>query len=482
MPRVLDIVIVGNGALGMTLAMTLARESSSTRIAVVGPPLRCGSASLAAAAMINVWGEIESGSLEEPPLAARLSMARSALALWDAHAEILSAHSSRSVLVRWGTYVLSSSRGTATEERSFAYLQRTMERERIPYSCVSPEDLKFLAADPAARPMKALRIPDGCVDSRSVIEALDETVAHLPACSAIPAYVKEMVVDRNGDKLLRLSEGEDLVTQTVVLANGAYAQSLINPIPALKDTVPRLFFGGGRGLDVYFPPGVRTPAGLDQLDAVVRTMDRGGGCGMHLVPFGNGRFYLGASNALWLSPEEEVPKVQVISGLLNGMTSEFHTGFLGAAFSIRAPGFRPVCLDTFPLLGESDVRGVWFCNGTKRDGFTCAPFLAIEMAKAMAGRRHALPELFRPSRPLISYRNRHAATEAAVAAFVGSDYINGVRLPVHRWEELANSYRKRIETTYKKRNIQDFGIHPEVMGFYESDELYRATSHKLSRD
>ena len=90
MARIFDIVIAGNGSIGMTLAAALARAGSSTQIAVVGPPLRRGSASLAAGAMINVWAEMESGCMEEPPLAAKFALARSALHLWDEHVEALS--------------------------------------------------------------------------------------------------------------------------------------------------------------------------------------------------------------------------------------------------------------------------------------------------------------------------------------------------------------------------------------------------------
>jgi glycine oxidase len=476
-----DIVIIGNGAIGMTLALALADASSSTQIAVVGPPHRFGCASLAAGAMINVWAEIEYGCMEEPALAAKLVMARRSLDLWDAHADSLSRRSNQPITVHWGTHVFASSRSTVAEERSFDYLQRILERESVPHHNVAVNELTFLGADRATRPMRSLCVPDGRVNSHAVMEALECILDQLPTCHIVPGSVREIRIGPDGDKILELDEGESLFTQTIVLANGAFAQRLIDPIPELKHTVPRLLFGGGTALDVHFQSPLSMPAGLGGLNAVVRTMDRGAGCGMHLIPAGHGSYYFGSTNSILLRPEEDALSVNGIQSLLQGLTSEFHQSFLRAAFSIRKTGFRPVSIDTFPLLGESDVDGVWFCNGTKRDGFTCAPFLAAEMTKAMAGRAHDLPKMFRPSRPLISYRDRESATNVAVEASMGSDYMNGFRLPVYRWVDMENVHRKKIAAIYDKRNIRDFGIHPEVLGYYDIDELYYAVSPRLGR-
>ena len=59
-----DCIIIGNGSIGMAIASDLSRESSSSfRISIFGKKNREGSASLAAGAMINVFGEIEYDTL-----------------------------------------------------------------------------------------------------------------------------------------------------------------------------------------------------------------------------------------------------------------------------------------------------------------------------------------------------------------------------------------------------------------------------------
>jgi hypothetical protein len=52
------------------------------RIALIGPADRPGSASMAAGAMLNVFGEVEAGGLAHPRTRAKFALAREALALW----------------------------------------------------------------------------------------------------------------------------------------------------------------------------------------------------------------------------------------------------------------------------------------------------------------------------------------------------------------------------------------------------------------
>jgi glycine oxidase len=477
MSRAYDIIVIGNGIVGMSLALALAKASASTRIAIVGPHARTGSASLAAGAMINVWAETEADCLENPALAARFFLARKAFDLWDEYAGALAEDYSQPIPISWGTYVISGSRGPIMEERAFDYMRQLLKGANLLCEDLSARDLCFLSPDTMTRPMRATRIPDGAVDSGCVMAALETVLQHHPACNLIPALAKQLVITPSGDKIVRLHEGNDLHSKTVVLANGAYAQALIDQIPKLKNSVPSLLFGGGSALHLTFPSTVHIPTELRKLNQVVRTMDRGGGCGMHLIPRGDGGFYFGASSGIWLTPEH-LPRVHAISVLLNGLTTEFHHNFFHASLALQSPGFRPVTLDAFPLLGESDVRGVWFCNGTKRDGFTCAPFLAQEMVKSMAGLDSELPEMFRPSRPLISYWERERAIDAAVESVIGSEYMHGLRLPTYRHDEWFKNRRKAVTAIYERRQIKDFGIHPELTHFYESDELYRLTAHR----
>lgn len=479
MRRTFDVVVVGNGVLGLSIARELSRPGTGARVALVGPPARSGSASTAAGAMLNVWAEMEPGCLEDPVLAARFSVPRRSLDLWPAHAAALAEESGLPVAANWGTYVVSGPRGPSREEVAFEYMIAALRFQNRPVEEVPVRDLGFLAANPATRPMRAARVPDGAVDSRAVVAALDAIVRR-GTCEVVERRAIGLTAEASGDRVVRLEDGSELAGPCVVLANGAYAQALVDEIPQLKSTVPRLLFGSGAGADVSFAPATYLPPELGALRCVVRTMDRGGGCGMHLIPYGDGRFYLGASSGVWLSPEDQV-RVHALAALLNGAVAEFHHAFFHAHVRLRALGHRPVSLDTFPLLGESAVRGVWFCNGTKRDGFTCSPLLARELAAAILGGRADLPDVFRPSRELISYRGRQFATDAAARVAIDGELMNGLSPAANRWGERERHHRHRVEAVYDRRGIAEFGIHPEVLHLYESDEWYRVTAHPRDR-
>ena len=63
--RFYDCIIIGNGSIGMAIAHELSRETfKSFKISIFGKKTRSGSASLAAGAMINVFGEIEYDTLK----------------------------------------------------------------------------------------------------------------------------------------------------------------------------------------------------------------------------------------------------------------------------------------------------------------------------------------------------------------------------------------------------------------------------------
>jgi hypothetical protein len=162
---------------------------------------------------------------------------------------------------------------------------------------------------------------------------------------------------------------------------------------------------------------------------------------------------------------------------MRSVVEEINPGFFFGTFDLRGPGFRPTTIDTFPLIGQSHLPGVWFANGTKRDGFTCSPLIARELASAILGGKSSLPSIFQPSRKLISYKNREAALDDTVAGDFGGEVQHGLNLPPYAIEPYRQAKRARAAEVYAKRNIVDFGIHPEVLHLYDNDEFFAAIDH-----
>lgn len=61
-----DVIIIGNGAIGCSIAIELASQHPDISIALVGNKARSGSASTAAGMMLNLFAELEPGCLSSP--------------------------------------------------------------------------------------------------------------------------------------------------------------------------------------------------------------------------------------------------------------------------------------------------------------------------------------------------------------------------------------------------------------------------------
>ena len=466
-----DVAIIGNGSLGMSLARILHEMEPSLSIAVIGPPGRPGAASTTAGAMLNCWAEMSPGSLEDPYLSQRFTLVRSALDLWDEWAAGLADETALPVDVRWGTDVINAPGGPPAEDIAFEYMLGAMTAEGIPHDDATRYARRTLDPDPGRRPIRAERVPDGYVDSRQVIAALDKSL-RARGIEMIDRRANAVTAEQPGGSV-ECDDGTVIRASTVVIANGSFARELRFRGCDLGSTVLPLFYGGGSALQLQLPSWTEPPDELRDLDIVIRTMDRGGACGYHLVPLGCPDFYFGASSGVWDTPEES-HRAHALAFLLDGVEREFHKAFFHAGVTLRGPGFRPVSLDALPLIGATSADGVWYLNGMKRDGFTSAPFIARELAKAILGKPHMLPDDFVPERKPITYLTREKAIDAAVNATIGGELMHGLHLPPYRRDEWAEHARQKVSALYDARGLDDFGVHPELVHFYEYDSTYQA--------
>ena len=133
-------------------------------------------------------------------------------------------------------------------------------------------------------------------------------------------------------------------------------------------------------------------------------MDRGHACGLHLLPFSS-HMYLGASSAIFMKPEKN-PRVSSIAFMLNDGMNQIGPCIGRSSVKKHTYGFRPVSEDIFPMIGKSNIKGIWYLNGTKRDGLTISPYICSELAKEILFGKSNLPKEFSPRRKLISYFNK----------------------------------------------------------------------------
>ena len=483
-----EIAIIGNGILGSTLAFFLKQHEPSIDVTLIGREEMSGSATMAAGAMLSSWGELGYNHLENEYTREKFKLATKAKLLWEPFCDALNKYQEIPLKVNWGTYLALNKKSSIMEARQLEYIEQRLMESNETFKVCNPDDVPWFRPSKTGESLRLLEVNDGWICSKSVIAALRvacnvEKVTGLN-CNVVKIEKQKpsLLGRRKSSIKLHLDNSEIIEAQEVVFANGAFAQKLIDEIEELRRITPRILFGAGAALDITMPDWVKEYGGIDpkisEMDRVFRTLDRGGACGFHAIPKGNWNYYVGASSGVWMDYEKH-PRMAGIEALILSTINELSEAFFFSNIQLLGNGFRPVSIDCFPLLGVSEVSPFWFANGTKRDGFTMAPYIMDELAKSMLGLENDLPEIFKPNRPLISYFNKEQAILEAKHMMFGADAQHGGNYPPYLSESINKSREDWAEQVYNKREIEDFGIHPEVLHLYDNDAFYEKIKHGL---
>jgi glycine oxidase len=442
-----DLTLVGNGAVACALALRFHQEHRSARIAIVGPGPRPGAASMAAGAMLGVFGELGAGSLASPPACAKFEASLAATALWQPHLDALNARliETPPVRIHPGTYVVSrpdeASNGL---DEDFEAVLAALASASAPFHTVDPRRIPGLSPPPRGLPQRALFLPEeGTVASRHLHRAYDEAFFRTSEITAIDDEV--VAVQPSGDArrattLVDTASGRRLRTHHVVLAAGSHTQRLVDQLE-LQAKIPRLVYGIGVALIL------RSPVALPE--HVVRAPNRGVLGSFYSVPYGAPYGYIGATTTM-RATAEPLPRADAVHGLLHAAVQQLHRGLAGAVIHKTLVGYRPTTLDTYPLLGHTSIEGLWLATGTRRDGLHLSPLLAQEMTAAIASGAQPLAGQFVPERALLLDTGPRAAVlERTAAQLLRAHAGRDQRLPSGEEPPSAGELRARLEATYQ---------------------------------
>lgn len=460
--RTYDAVIVGNGGLGLSLGLVLARRGLTA--AVVGEASRPFAASAAAGAMNGCFGEVTPNLLRSRYGRLKLAMDVRAAGMWNEWEQsLLDESDEASIRTANGTVVILNTIGIPEiDTAGYAAIRQALDEYKEPYEDLDAEEVGWLQPVPTSRPLKAMFIPgEHAVDSGALLRGL-ATAFGRAGGTLVDGRVSDVRVDAGAATGVRLDTGDTLSAGTVVLAAGAVSHTLLGALPDdLRDRIPAMVSGCGVALLL------ETANGLIP-DSVIRTPNRAFACGLHVVPRGNGRIYLGATNEI--SPEPSRTAAIGELNLLLGGIRQLRDDLVDGRVEKILVGNRPVPLDGFPLLGEAGVAGLWMMTGTYRDGLHQSPMLAHEMAERILG-ESSDPELdvFTPVRAPIQSMTREQCLETAVKHTIAVGFEHDWSIP-EDWpalieEQLRRSYAQtldEIDPQYTPPPELLFFVEPEI--------------------
>ncbi len=472
-------VIVGNGIIALTSAFRLLKKlSPGDTITIIGPQARVGSATLAAAAMLNSFAEVDAYSLRSEADIFHFELSHLATQMWpefereliDAAGEKLP-HACAKCQVHSGgcfekgTYIVNNTASDELDDRNFDAIVKACTDFNEQFEFVDPANIPNYAPATDCRASRAILIHnEGWLNPRIVIEKLDAILTNHEQVIVKNGQVERLGKVHGEIASVLLEDGEEIAGDVFLIANGASAGNLIKRSELGIEHQP-LFYGVGVSLEIKAPGYAHKKC--------IRTPNRGGACGIYSVPLFqshdkiNDHILIGASN--FISPEPFFNgRVASVAHLMESAIREINANFFDAQLVRVNVGWRPTTQDTYPMLGGTSIKNLVIATGTKRDGFHLSPVISKNIAAVMCG--EVVDErlgMFAPERKPIRDISREDAIAMGVESLISQNYQHGYRPSGIRMDRQYRDYiRRDLEELHDKVGAADWGIHPELINMY----------------
>ncbi|MFE4519094.1 NAD(P)/FAD-dependent oxidoreductase [Kitasatospora sp. NPDC056783] len=439
-----DVVVVGNGAIGSSIAFELQRRGH--QVVLVGESARPYAASVAAGAMLGCFGEVTTSLLASESGRAKLATdhrARAEWPEWDYDLGVASGDE-RSLYVANGTFVLLNSMGTAAvDSGNFRAVEEALREYEEPYESVDPEQIDWLAPEELARSLRGLYIPsEHAVDAHRLLDKLKAGFLRYGGRIVDAAAAG---LELRGERVVgvRLADGDRLTGDQVVVAAGVQSLALLDAVDEVRRRIPPLV--SGYGVSALLEVGGGTLP-----TSVLRTPNRAFACGIHCVPRGDGVLYVGGTNVLTKAPRQYAT-VRDLQFLLECAVDQLSSELPQSGVRAVQVGNRPVPADGFPLIGGVGIEGLWLATGTYRDGLHQSPLIAKFIAAKVEGDPWESDSLtaFAPVRSPLPFGAREQIIQSTVQQTMASGYEQRWRVtpewPVRIEAQLRREYTEAVE-------------------------------------
>lgn len=478
-----DVVIIGNGVLGLSLGIKLLK--SNKKVIILGENVRPMAATIASGAMLGTFGEVTASLLKSDYGRLKHDFAVRSKALWNNWLTELNEHSDQdNILCANGTIVMLNTVGSRElDTENYEAIRNSLLHYNENFQDIDPKDIEWLDAETTARPLRALHIPnEHAVDSGKLLNKLENAFLNLGG------HIKneealEIETSRNMVKSVKLKSGFTLNCEQVVLAAGVRTQELLDKMPTISERIPSLVSGYGVSAIVETEDNTNP-------EQVIRTPNRAFACGLHVVPRGTGQVYVGATNIIKPNPMDG-PHLNDVTFLLDCAYRQVNRKLATSKMTKLQVGNRPISLDGYPLLGETDMQGLWLMTGTYRDGLTISPYVAEEMSKLICGEETSDSDFnkFSPVRRPIQTATREEIIEEAMQHMIATGYEFDWRIPVE-WQGIIEysmkpsyvNYTENLDTQYTPPAdlLAASRVYPSIAK--KMKQYYGAWSENISKD
>ena len=369
--RTADVVIVGGGVIGLTIARAL-RKRGVRDVVLMERGQLGAEASWAAGGILGP--QIESDRADD-----FFQLACASRDLYPAFANALNEESGTDVeLDAAGTLYLAF---TQEEGSKIRHRYDWQTKAGLAVELLSAAEARALEPCISAKVRGALRFPhDVSVESRKLVEALAIANEKLGVRVVTDCEVRAVRVEHAQVCAVETSQGV-VSAQIVVLAAGAWTSLITSPDASL----PAIEMEPVRGQMLCF-------AARPQIARHVLYSSRG-----YLVPRRDGRVLAGST-----AERVGFDKTVTDEGMnaIKTMAQEIAPPVAGLPSVSSWAGFRPRAADGLPVLGPWEgIKGLFYATGHYRNGILLAPVTGELIAKAIVeGATPPLLKAFSPGR------------------------------------------------------------------------------------
>ncbi|HWT40402.1 MAG TPA: FAD-dependent oxidoreductase [Dongiaceae bacterium] len=453
-----DYVIVGGGAIGLATAYRLKKAREDRSVLVLNSN-EGGTASLASGAMLGCFGEVTKYTLTNEASKKKFDLMYAAHKQWAVWREEIESSAHQSIKHTPGSYIILNTHGGALDDENFDAMVQALDKYNEPYEYVAPKDIPGLHPNNLARPLRAIYLPnEGSIESNQYIEVLGAACRNIGI--TLTGITSLDAIERRGDDYVVTINDAQITTSAVIVATGAYTSSVLAKVTPAVSAMPVL---AGNGVAAV------TKRQLGEgFKATVRTANRAGSCGLHVVPMSDGREYLGATNVVYGEPEERMT-IGLSHFLSQCAIEQLDLNIYHSFVETWRTGNRPVSLDTLPLIGKLDDKGLYVATGTYRDGLHCSPVIADALVSAMDGQDATIIESFSPQRSFTELMSKEVSMDEYAMQAVSGAYENWYR-PAYYMDddEIYRNARQKAADIYDQLQI-NVGLHPDILLLLSSD-------------